>query len=189
MTCSLARSLLDDYADRELPDSTESTLKEHLEVCPTCRAEYDELVSLTTTLRGINRPEPPADYWGEVNDLIMARTVDAARPVPVLTDSEIKARERSSLYRSVLALAASIAIFASTLWLGSSGPVGLPAFSERNHSDSERSTLMIATERTSSTISTDEQELIASSMLLVGAPGMFGSPAEMSGLLGLDRIR
>ncbi len=189
MTCSLARSLLDDYADRELPDSTESTLKEHLEVCPTCRAEYDELVSLTSALRGINRPEPPADYWGEVNDLIMARTVDAARPIPVPTDSEIRARERSSLYRSVLALAASVAIFASTLWLGSSGPVGLPAFSESSHSDSERSTLMVTSDQASSTISTDEQDLVASSMLLVGAPGMFASPAEITGMLGLDRIR
>lgn len=188
MTCSLARSLLDDYADRELDDSTKSTLEEHLKVCPACQAEYDELISLTSALSGLARPEPPPEYWGEVNDLILARTIEADQPIPIRTDAEIKARERSSLYRSVIALAASIAIFASTLWLGSSGPISLPAFSEQTPPASDRSSLL-ASSQISSTISPDEQSLIASSMLLVGSPGMFASPAEMSEFLGLDRIR
>jgi len=189
MTCSLARSLLDDYADRELSVNTESALKEHLEICPACRAEYDELVSLTSALSNLSRPEPPKEYWGEVSELILARTVETGRTVAVLTESEIKARERSSFYRSVLALAASMAIFATSLWLGSSGPMGLPAFSEQDPSRFNRSLHIATAAQTSGTISTDEQALITSSMLLVGAPGMFASPTEMPGLLGLDRIR
>ena len=189
MTCSLARSLLDDYADRELPINTQTALKEHLEVCPACRAEYDELVSLTAALSNLESPEPSREYGGEVTELILARTVDSRRPTAVATESEIKARERSSFYRSILALAASMAIFATSLWLGSSGPMGLPAFSEQDRSGLGRATQLTAADQTSSSISADEQALIASSMLMVGTPGMFASPAEMSGLLGLDRIR
>ena len=189
MTCSLARSLLDDYADRELPANTKSALEDHLEVCPACRAEYDEVLALTSALSGFTQPEPQQEYWAEVSELILARTVESDRPVVALTESEIKARDRSSLYRSVLALAASVMIFAASLWLGSSGPVGLPSFSERGRAGSEQSSQVAVSSQTSSTISIDEQALIASSMLLVGAPGMFASPTEMSSLLGLDRIR
>jgi hypothetical protein len=189
MTCSLARSLLDDYTDQELSAGTISTLEEHLKVCSACRAEYDELVSLTSALSKISRPEPPPEYWGEVSELIMARTAEVDQPVIVRSEAEIKAGERSSLYRSVLALAASIAIFASTLWLGSSGPIGLPAFSDQTGSGTDRSTPLAAASQISSTISTDEQSMITGGMLLVGAPGMFAGPAEMAGLLGLDRIR
>ena len=189
MTCSLARSLLDDYIDRELLVSTQSALKEHLKVCSACRAEYDELFSLRSALSNLRRPEPPQEYWGEVTELILARTVEADRPTVILTDSGIKARDRSSFYRSLLALAASMAIFATSLWLGSSGPVGLPAFSERGYSDSDRSSQLATTSPASCTISAEEQALIASGMLLVGTPGMFASPTEMSGLLGLNRVR
>jgi len=189
MTCSLARSLLDDYADQELSVNIQSDLKEHLKICPACRAEYDELISLTSALSNLNRPEPPQEYWDEVNEIILARTIETGQPVEVLTEIEIKARERSSFYRSILTLAASMAIFATSLWLGSSGSVISPAFSEQSPSRSDQSLHIAATTHASSTISIDEQALITSSMLLVGAPGMFASPTEMPNLLGLDRIR
>lgn len=186
MICSQARSLLDDYLDQELAPDLKSALEEHLNGCSACRVEYDELVRLGQAMTGMARPEPAEGYWAEVTDLILARTVEAPRPRPIATEARPQPGVRSSFYRSALALAASIMIFASTLWLGSSGPVGLPTYSAEPLSGTE---IIPAVSQTSSRISSGEQGLITGSMMLVGATGMFVSPAEMPTLLGLDRIR
>lgn len=187
MTCSLVRSLLDDLVDREIPAGTETALKDHLKACAACRTEYEELVRLKETLSQAECPEPSSEYWGEVRDLILARTVDADAAVDIGPGSEVRARERSSFYRSILAVAASLAVFVTSLWLGSTGPAGMPARTFETGLDGAGYLTSAAT--TTDALSADEQDLIAGSMLLVGAPGMFASPTEMSAMLGLDRSR
>ncbi len=189
MTCSLIRSLLGEYVDRELPVNTQTALKKHLEICLICQAELDELNRLRSALSESSCPEPPPEYWEELRDLILARTVEAEAVVEVQSEADRRARERSSFYRSILAVAASLTIFLTSLWLGSSGPLGSPVRSGHHDSETNRIIYLTAVSTGTSTISADEQALIASSMLLVGTPGMFASPTEMAGMLGLNQTR
>lgn len=189
MTCSFAGSLLNDLLDRELALNTKKSLEEHLDVCPACRAEYQELARLKGMLAKIPVPEPGLEYWKEVSELILARTVEAETVVDRRPEIERRSRERSSFYRSVVAVAASLAVFVTSLWLGSSGPNGLPGLSDRSSFDRTEPAGLIRSAAGIGALSEDEQALIANGMLLVGTPGMFASPTEMAMILGLDRTR
>jgi len=189
MTCSLVRSLLDEYVDRELPVNTLTALKEHLDICSICQAELDELNRLRSALSESSCPEPPEEYWGELRDLILARTVEVDTVVKVQSEVDRRARERSSFYRSILTVAASLTVFLTSLWLGSSRPLGSPVRSDHHDSETDRITYLTTVSTGTGTISTDEQALIASGMLLVGTPGMFASPTEMTGILGFNQTR
>jgi predicted anti-sigma-YlaC factor YlaD len=187
MTCSYVRSLLDDLVDQELATEIETSLNQHLQGCPQCQAEYEALVSLKQMLSGLACPEPPAGYWDEVNDIILARTVEAEAVTDVRESADRRQRELSSFYRSLVAVAASLAIFVTSLWLGSSEQPGFGSQAPQwSLTETEQNSVAAATTKH---ISTDEQDLIAGGMLLVGTPGMFTSPADMAAVLGFDRTR
>lgn len=186
MTCSYIRSLLDDLVDQELPTEIETSLNQHLQGCPDCQAEYDSLVSLKQMLSGLACPEPPAGYWDEVNDIILARTVEAEAIIDVRKLADQRRRELSSFYRSLVAVAASLLIFVTSLWLGSSEQPGLDG---QTPPWSSTGTKINSVATATKHISADEQDLIAGGMLLVGTPGMFTSPADMAAVLGFDRTR
>ena len=88
MTCSFAGSLLNDFIDQELPVNTKKSLEEHIEVCPACRAEYQELARLKGMLADNPVPEPRPEYWDEVRELILARTVEAETEVDLRPEIE-----------------------------------------------------------------------------------------------------
>jgi len=188
MTCSYARSLLESYLDRELPANNRFSLEKHLEACTSCRAEYKELTRLKGLLSQSACPEPYKEYWGEVRDLILARTAEADAVVDIQAEVTRRAKEQSSFYRSIIALAASLTIFVTSLLLGSSGPVGTPHQSRQSVPNEAGSSYVTAISSAASTISPDERALLTGGMLLVGTPGMFASPVDMAVILGLDGI-
>jgi anti-sigma factor RsiW len=51
MTCHDCRGLLTDYQHGELDAATDAALHDHLQTCPSCRAELDAESALTDTLR------------------------------------------------------------------------------------------------------------------------------------------
>lgn len=59
MRCDEVRSLLDPLVDRELPDNEASAITAHIDDCPDCRRELDELTVLHERLGAVPRSEPP----------------------------------------------------------------------------------------------------------------------------------
>lgn len=184
MTCTQVRSLLDDYVDRELSSQKSEQVAQHLELCPDCRSEHDQMVQLRRMLSDHTGPEPDEQYWTEVQDLILARTVERIQVVNVGTEISRKQRERVSFYRSLMAVAASLAIFFTALWLtpdnlgtpGSpwlAGAVDAPGLTNTSETDFH------------DMISDNEREMIAGSIMLVGSPGLLGGSAELSAMLGV----
>ncbi len=173
MTCLYFRSLLDDLLDRELPPPLETSVRAHLNVCVSCREEYEETARLRQLMSGLTVPEPSDSYWQESADLIRARTVETPEFVVVSDEIARRSVERRSFYRAMIAVAASLVIFFGSLLIGSSSP-----FSGEPHLSSVTSEDQASPSRVNY-ISDDEQALIAGSMLLVGTPGMLASSSGL----------
>ena len=117
MNCNTAFKLLDDYIDGELGQNDAETLKTHLEKCPECQQEYQQLVDLTDLLKKSPTNQPDQKYWDETTSIINARTIDAPERITVVPKLE---KTRSEFIRSVVSLAASIVLFATALFIGTS---------------------------------------------------------------------
>src|SRR5512138_80525 len=84
MTCEHSmRAELSGYADNELPASDREWWQEHLERCPSCRAELARIQSLRTTLRAHLPPrEPSSAFRDDLRRLIGEESSRVARPAP-----------------------------------------------------------------------------------------------------------
>ena len=190
MTCSYFRSLLDDLLDRELSPSTETTVRNHLSVCESCRSEYENLARLRQLLSGLAVPEPPSEYWPESIELIRARTIENSPAIGLPDLLDQRAQERASFYRSLVAVAASLIVFFGSLLIGTSeSPLGGPHAVIPSTITPITTNLTESTARRTNYISADEQTLIAGSMLLVGTPGMLASSSSLAIALSSDRTR
>jgi len=173
MTCQYFRSLLDDFADRELSPPIDDSVRAHVSVCSACRADLEELTRLRELLAGISSPEPEAE-----------------RIIDITTEVERSSRERTSFYHSLVAVAASLVVFFGSLVVGSLGD-----FRDRQHlavgGKDETVTLAVSTQTPSGGgyIAPDEQNLIAGTLVLVGTPGMFASSSSLAIALGMDQGR
>lgn len=191
MTCPYFRSLLDDFIDRELSTSLETSLKGHLDVCEACRAEYEESVRLRALLSDLLVPEPATGYWQESAEIIKARTIESGDFVDLVALDEQRRLERNSFYRSLVAVAASLIVFFGSLLIGSSnsltgtnwasGPIRGDTTAAMGGAQADISR--------ANYISTDEQELIAGGMLLVGTPGMLAGSSSLAIVFGSDGTR
>ena len=184
MTCSHMQSLLEDYLDGELSEATSLTVAAHLESCGSCRAELEASRRLGRTLRGYTAPEPPADYWSEVQGLIMARTVDH---VPgIVTDADRRRREKNSLYQSLLAVAASLIVFFAALLAGAGGPSSSDQLARTDGSPLTKASLVaMACADPDSEACIQEQERLAQGLLLMGRTGLLGGSADLVATLGI----
>jgi len=186
MTCPQVQSLLEDYLDRELEPQADGLVARHLELCAACRSEMELSRWLRQALGQFRSPEPAADYWREVQSLILARTVGVAREENHDLASARRVRERASLYQSMLAVAASLVIFFSALWLGSTGLPIAPERADLHDQPLTRASLIaLACANPSSAACKAEQERLARGMLLMGRPGLVGSSADLVDALGL----
>ena len=119
MTCRHALSLLDDFLDAELDPTLAAQVKTHLEDCESCRAEFDQSKRLKELLKSQTPPSPTAEYWPEASALILAKTVDGyTAPSTQRAISPVSNGDRRELFRSAMALAASICILLGALYLG-----------------------------------------------------------------------
>jgi anti-sigma factor RsiW len=190
MTCLYFRSLVDDLVDHELPPALETTVREHLGVCPVCREEYEQSARLRAVLSELVCPEPEPGYWQESAALIRARTIDSFGIVDVPTDIERRNQERRSFYRSLVAVAASLILFFGSLMVDSPWGISAPATTSLLTEDSALSALTTTTrEMGGGYILEDEQALIARSVLLVGTPGMAFNRSSMLVALGTNQKR
>ena len=190
MTCLYFRSLVDDLVDHELPPALETTVKEHLGVCPVCREEYEQSARLKAVLSELTCPEPEPGYWQESAALIRVRTIDSSEIAHVPTDIERRNQERISFYRSLAAVAASLMLFFGSLMVdspwGTSAPVTTSVLSEGSTLSTSTTT---AREMGGGYILEDEQALIARSVLLVSTPGMAINRSGMLATLSTEQKR
>ena len=191
MTCSYFRSLLDDFIDRELSTTVETSLKGHLDVCEACRAEYEESIRLRELLSDLTVPEPATGYWQEAAEIIKARTIEGGEVVDLAALVEQHRLERVSFFRSLVAVAASLIVFFGSLLIGSSNSLtGEKRASALNRGDSVAAGSGAQVDFLKANyISPDEQELITGGMLLVGTPGMLAGSSGLAILFGADRTR
>lgn len=66
MTCFIARNLLTELVDDALPSSREPELREHLDGCPACSKELQELRRTRAMLRSLPVRRAPADFLSKV---------------------------------------------------------------------------------------------------------------------------
>ena len=68
MNCPIDEIMLIDYLDGELDPETARRVEQHLESCPTCRAEYESLLKVKEVLTGAKESavdEPGEPFWKE----------------------------------------------------------------------------------------------------------------------------
>jgi hypothetical protein len=70
MTCADTTKLLSQFIDDALSLPVRSTVDEHLNRCPVCRAEVAELRSLSRGLRQLARPSVPTDLASAISEAL-----------------------------------------------------------------------------------------------------------------------
>jgi len=66
MDCPRIQERLSAYFDGELPSGEQSAVAEHIEDCPQCGRYEEDLRKLSTLSRQTTTPDPPADFWVEL---------------------------------------------------------------------------------------------------------------------------
>jgi anti-sigma factor RsiW len=175
--------MLDAYVDGELSADQMAQAQEHLQRCTICRDEIASLQSLKESLeqsRGV--PEPPIGYWEDSRERITAKTTLSAEPL-----HQSAPPERQSYYpllRSVLSVAASIALLVTVLVIGSKhekpavvikGPSGQVIVAQALADE-----LLIPD---GGELTIGDQRRIGTACILAGGPGMLGRFNNLPGLL------
>jgi anti-sigma factor RsiW len=176
MTTPISRSLLEEFVDNELSEKEAERVRRALEESPELKSEYEATVQLKTLLSRQRTPDPGAEYWDEVTDLISARVEEPRREeVAMVTSVAGEAAKRRAFFRSLISAAAALFLFFSAVFLGTSRqqqallgdaseePVLLTAELARDLY-ADREVVMTESERTSTTLG----------MFLLGSPGHVG---------------
>lgn len=187
MTCHTAGSLLDDYVDGQLdPDSTKE-LEDHLQGCSGCRRELATTKRLKELLQRAKPPPPGEDYWGETTRLILARTVESEPQSEALGAIDRARRTRTAFVRSILSLAASIAILVAAVLVGENRDRSPASFEVAGTVQPVYFTQALA-ERLDfgdGIYTTDDQRRLARGMLLMGPPG---TPGRLAVIIEMGRV-
>lgn len=122
MTCFNIQKLLHEYIDNELDQIQQQQIADHLDQCEACHEVWVELNGLKNLLGERKTPQPSESYWEETTNLILAKTVeldDNITPVISLHEEESD-QKKTAFRRSLLSVAASIALLLVSIGLNSS---------------------------------------------------------------------
>ena len=103
MKCSEIRRKLSAYIDREVCDSDDGGIRDHLVGCRVCAREHAEMVSVSRSLSRVDGIEVPPFFMARLRQHIQ----EAARPLSFL----------EKIRRATLATATALAVFVS-LFIG-----------------------------------------------------------------------
>jgi hypothetical protein len=186
MTCLEFRLRLDQYLDQELSAEDKHSAEDHLESCSSCREEFASHRQVQQLLSGFTPPvQPPEDYWDRSRDRVLARTVlssDYASPEKI--DTFGGHRSYTPLVRSMISVAASVALLATALVLGSrhERPAVILRLGQSEVIVSAGLADMLDTPD-GGPLTLGDQRRIGSLSVLVGGPGMVGRFGYLPGLL------
>ena len=187
MTCSLNQSLLEDYLDGDLPEATRLKVESHLADHPECREELESSQQLKELLSRLDCPEPGPEYWAELRELIAARTVERTEQTERVVATPSRKEIRRSFYRSLVSVAAGLALFGSALLLGSSGEVEVKKTTPTPEAYASLSEMINrANARQNQVFTASQQDRISGGMLLVGPVGLLGRLSELTGVHSLE---
>jgi anti-sigma factor RsiW len=185
MTCLEFRSRLDPYIDHELSAEDTRRADEHARDCDACRRELASHRELTALLAGHRHPHQPDEtYWDESHELILARTEEGARVDSDLSDPIPSRGWYTPLTRSILSVAASVALLVTALLLGSQHDRPVTVFQHQGEQfivSAELTDMMITSD--GGPLSRGDQRRLGSAAILVGSPGVLGRIDFLPGLL------
>ncbi len=119
MTCRFALSLLADYIDNELLAADTEQLRNHLNTCPDCRAEYENSVRLKELLGQMPEADPGTRYWEDVTPIILAKTTESVQPERTRSAvSTVSPQLRQSFTRALITCAVSLTLLFSAVMIG-----------------------------------------------------------------------
>ena len=125
MNCPIDEIMLIDYLEGELEPEMARRVEQHLESCPTCRAEYESLFKVKQVLAGAKESvvdQPPESFWQE--------NLEAVARATYRKDSTFESMGKVLIFRRLkprILAAAAVFLLALTaaLRLGL-GPLGTP---------------------------------------------------------------
>lgn len=91
ISCERAWELLSLQLDGALSQQEEQELEEHLEHCPACRKEREELTRMNQALRGLGEMEAPADFTRRVMDQVRTESQEKPKVVPLHRRTQVRA--------------------------------------------------------------------------------------------------
>src|SRR6266550_3922207 len=109
MSCEETTELLSQFIDDVLPPPVRTTVDEHLDRCPVCRAHAVELRSLSRGLRQLARPVAPAEMASSITAALLIEAA-ARRQSP-----DRSVRERLALWLEPRLMPYSVGSLASVV--------------------------------------------------------------------------
>ncbi len=82
MGCENYRDLISAYIDGELNETEEKELLDHLNDCPSCRKEYEELKAIVEMVGDVGEEELPENFHNEVMAKLRATAVPKKKKTP-----------------------------------------------------------------------------------------------------------
>jgi hypothetical protein len=172
MTCFNSGILLEGYLDNELSADEARNFEIHLKSCPECQDELEALKQLKEILASDKFVDPGDEYWEENKSLILAKTIeseylDNSQPTKVTS-------VKTDFKRALVAVAASLVLLASSLFIGVESDKQLSYISDNNNIFTLNPMQNILDSEQNIIVSEDEQINIVKGMLLISPPGSLG---------------
>lgn len=79
MDCSLYKSLLSPYIDKDINEIDKTELKKHLSVCKECMDDYKALLSVVKSCNDIEEIDIPADFHMELHEMLSELTAKKSK--------------------------------------------------------------------------------------------------------------
>ena len=127
MNCPIDEILLIDYLEGELEPELARQVEQHLESCPSCRAEYESLLKVKQALSKVKESvvdQPPESFWQENLQAVARATYERDSSTGV-SGGKVLSFPRFSRPRILAAAAVVLLALAGVLRLGL-GPLGPP---------------------------------------------------------------
>ncbi len=137
MRCHECRELIGDLVDARISVPGEGMLREHLEVCASCRAYYAKVTQLQAQLCALPIIEPPPQVWEGIREQIV-RAQEATASERLLREALTVVEgvfDRLQVVRPSFAVSVGAAVFAFILTVrlvstGGQPPVGAQLLDE-----------------------------------------------------------
>jgi len=175
-------SLIDDLVDNELSPERTAEVRQLIESSSEWRERYQETTKLINALRQNKISERPETHWVDSANRIIARTVARDGYSDRFVTVEEYRSGVSTVIRSMLSLAASIAILMASIYLGSQPQ----RFSDQSPNSR---VILVAAPLAGSIEFTDaafarvaDRDRLTRASMMLGSPGLLGRMLELAEL-------
>ncbi|MBD3258430.1 hypothetical protein GF377_08350 [candidate division GN15 bacterium] len=189
MTCRHAQSLIEDLVDNELSEAKAAELRALLAEDPDCLREYQlsgRLKHLLAQGATSGTPDPGDEYFDELQRLIMARTVESApfarqAVAPADRSRAERASVRGSFIRSIITVAASLCVFVTAVFLGSTDPSRTAEREQTAAGSPSPSIVHVVNADAALDLTSGDRDRIVAGTMLLGPPGLMGRFTDIAG--------